>query len=67
MSISHCNAAAIKTDAPHEVIWDILRCWVSAITLNMNVLCVCDMPVTDKFTVPVVIQPGHTTWGSYDL
>lgn len=34
VSISHCNAAAVKTDAPHEVLWDILRCWVGVHTLG---------------------------------
>ena len=29
VSISHANANAIKTDAPHHVIWDIMRCWVN--------------------------------------
>jgi len=27
VSGSHCIPNAIKTDAPNEVIWDILRCW----------------------------------------
>lgn len=25
---SHANPLAVKTDAPFNVIWDILRCWV---------------------------------------
>eukprot|EP00042_Codosiga_hollandica_P044559 m.442807 g.442807 ORF g.442807 m.442807 type:complete len:367 (+) comp56817_c0_seq45:1061-2161(+) len=28
VSTSHANANAIKTDAPHTVLWDIMRCWV---------------------------------------
>lgn len=28
-SISHCNAKAIKTDAPTTLLWDICREWVS--------------------------------------
>jgi tRNA (guanine26-N2/guanine27-N2)-dimethyltransferase len=32
-SISHTSARALKTDAPMNVIWDIIRCWVSE--------CVC--------------------------
>jgi len=28
VSISHTNCMALKTDAPPEVIWDIMRCWV---------------------------------------
>lgn len=28
VSSSHCNPLAVKTDAPVEVLWDILRCWV---------------------------------------
>jgi len=28
VSPAHCNPLAIKTDAPTEVLWDILRCWV---------------------------------------
>jgi hypothetical protein len=30
VSISHCDANAIKTDAPHHVVWDIMRTWVAA-------------------------------------
>lgn len=28
-SPTHCNPLGIKTDAPWEVIWDIMRCWVA--------------------------------------
>ena len=28
VSISHASALGVKTDAPMEVIWDIMRCWV---------------------------------------
>jgi tRNA (guanine26-N2/guanine27-N2)-dimethyltransferase len=28
VSISHTSASALKTDAPHHVLWDIFRCWV---------------------------------------
>jgi tRNA (guanine26-N2/guanine27-N2)-dimethyltransferase len=28
VSPAHCNPLAIKTDAPAETLWDILRCWV---------------------------------------
>ena len=28
VSISHAHANAVKTDAPHHVIWDIMRAWV---------------------------------------
>jgi tRNA (guanine26-N2/guanine27-N2)-dimethyltransferase len=28
VSVSHTHANAIKTDAPHSVIWDIMRVWV---------------------------------------
>ena len=28
VSIQHKEPTAIKTDAPNNVIWDILRCWV---------------------------------------
>jgi len=27
ISNSHCNPNAIKTDAPNDVVWDIMRCW----------------------------------------
>ena len=27
LSVSHTNPLAIKTNAPHEFIWDFLRCW----------------------------------------
>lgn len=27
VSISHANKTSIKTDAPNEVIWDIVRAW----------------------------------------
>ena len=29
VSFSHACANSIKTDAPHHVIWDVMRCWVS--------------------------------------
>lgn len=28
VSSTHCNDIGFKTDAPHSVVWDILRCWV---------------------------------------
>lgn len=28
VSLSHCSKNSVKTNAPMEVIWDILRCWV---------------------------------------
>ena len=28
VSPAHCNPLAVKTNAPSEVLWDILRCWV---------------------------------------
>lgn len=28
VSGSHANPLALKTDAPPEVVWDILRCWI---------------------------------------
>ncbi len=28
VSITHTSAEAVKTDAPSEVIWDIMRAWV---------------------------------------
>ncbi|PIN27199.1 tRNA (guanine(26)-N(2))-dimethyltransferase [Handroanthus impetiginosus] len=28
ISGSHCNPLGLKTDAPMDVIWDIMRCWV---------------------------------------
>ena len=28
VSTSHTNPLAVKTDAPHSVIWDIMREWV---------------------------------------
>jgi tRNA (guanine26-N2/guanine27-N2)-dimethyltransferase len=27
VSGSHANPLAVKTDAPPEVVWDVLRCW----------------------------------------
>ncbi|KAJ9058812.1 RNA methyltransferase tRNA(m5U54)methyltransferase, variant 2 [Entomophthora muscae] len=27
VSFSHCAAGSLKTDAPPEVIWDVMRCW----------------------------------------
>ena len=29
MSGTHCNPLAVKTDAPWDVIWDIMRAWVA--------------------------------------
>ena len=28
VSLSHAEPKALKTDAPHHVVWDIMRCWV---------------------------------------
>ncbi|VAH89302.1 unnamed protein product [Triticum turgidum subsp. durum] len=28
ISSSHCNPLGLKSDAPWDVIWDIMRCWV---------------------------------------
>ena len=28
VSISHSRPTAVKTDAPHSVVWDVMRCWV---------------------------------------
>ena len=44
VSISHANANAIKTDAPHHVLWDIMRCWVST---------------NDKYIVRTVVCISH--------
>ena len=29
MSGTHANPLGIKTDAPPDVLWDIMRCWVA--------------------------------------
>lgn len=29
ISSSHCNPLGLKSDAPWDVIWDIMRCWVN--------------------------------------
>ena len=29
MSGTHANPLGLKTDAPPEVMWDIMRCWVA--------------------------------------
>jgi tRNA (guanine26-N2/guanine27-N2)-dimethyltransferase len=34
VSQSHCNPDAVKTDAPQEVLWDVLRCWVKKNPIN---------------------------------
>lgn len=31
ISGSHVNPLGLKTDAPMDVIWDIMRCWVSTV------------------------------------
>ncbi|GAX81061.1 hypothetical protein CEUSTIGMA_g8496.t1 [Chlamydomonas eustigma] len=36
VSSSHANPLAVKTDAPSEVMWDILRCWIKDHPVNMN-------------------------------
>eukprot|EP01125_Pyxidicula_operculata_P003019 TRINITY_DN1311_c0_g1_i1.p1 TRINITY_DN1311_c0_g1~~TRINITY_DN1311_c0_g1_i1.p1 ORF type:complete len:527 (-),score=126.94 TRINITY_DN1311_c0_g1_i1:1305-2885(-) len=36
VSGSHCDAVAIKTDAPNDVLWDILRCWHKVKPANMK-------------------------------
>lgn len=33
VSGSHVNPLGIKTDAPMEIIWDIMRCWVNKLSL----------------------------------
>ena len=30
VSSTHANPLGTKTDAPPEVLWDIMRCWVAA-------------------------------------
>ena len=37
VSGSHATPLAIKTDAPNEVLWDILRCWVKDHPVNIKV------------------------------
>ena len=39
VSLSHANPNAIKTDAPQEVFWDIMRCWVSRLTCILQIYC----------------------------
>lgn len=34
VSAFHKDSNAIKTDAPNEVVWDIMRCWVQKHPLN---------------------------------
>jgi tRNA (guanine26-N2/guanine27-N2)-dimethyltransferase len=29
VSFSHCQKQTVKTNAPPDVLWDIMRCWVS--------------------------------------
>lgn len=36
ISGSHANPLGLKTDAPMEVLWDIMRCWVCTINLYLN-------------------------------
>ena len=36
VSGSHCNAQAIKTNAPSKVIWDIFRCWIKLNPVTMK-------------------------------
>lgn len=38
VSISHANPMSIKTNAPNDVIWDIIRAWVSRRELFHTVL-----------------------------
>ena len=42
VSLSHANANAVKTDAPHNVVWDIMRNWVCGVWVTgvMWSLCV---------------------------
>ena len=36
VSATHCNMHALKTDAPPEVMWDIMRCWVKKNPVKMK-------------------------------
>lgn len=40
VSGSHANPLAVKTDAPPEVLWDIVRCWVKEHPVVVKVSCV---------------------------
>lgn len=43
ISGSHACALGLKTDAPFEVIWDIMRCWVCWQVISFVVLL--EMPM----------------------
>ncbi|ORX47492.1 N2,N2-dimethylguanosine tRNA methyltransferase [Hesseltinella vesiculosa] len=36
VSLSHCGPTTIKTNAPSEVVWDIMRCWIQANPVTMK-------------------------------
>ena len=36
ISGSHANPLGLKTDAPMEALWDIMRCWVGFINLSLS-------------------------------
>ena len=41
ISGTHVNPLGLKSDAPMDVIWDIMRCWVRAAFLFLNFLRFC--------------------------
>lgn len=41
ISGTHVNPLGLKSDAPMDVIWDIMRCWVSAYFLGPPSWCNC--------------------------
>ncbi len=42
VSLSHACKNAVKTDAPAEVLWDVIRCWVSDHHTLLTGVVACD-------------------------
>ena len=36
VSLTHCNPKAFKTDAPFDMVWDMLRAWIKEQPLNQK-------------------------------
>lgn len=63
VSISHANANAIKTDAPHHVLWDIMRCWVSYVLVRDHLVVSCEN--LRKWSSVQVLKPDLIVWPSF--
>ena len=55
VSRSHTDPAAIKTDAPHRALWDVLRCWAASQPARKKGLGET-APATAIMAIPPLVQ-----------